>query len=836
MASGSRDSIAAAIAAEEARLAALDREREDIRSRLEQLGIELAALDAGAGQAVPAPRSSLSSSLTSTEKVALFRSLFRGRDDIYPKLWENARTGKKGYAPACANEWLRGVCEKPHVKCGECPNQAFLGVSDQVVVDHLQGRHVIGVYAMLEAETCWFLAVDFDKQSWMEDVGAFVETCRTARISVAVERSRSGNGAHAWFFFVAPVPAALARKLGCFLITETMARRHELGMNSYDRLFPNQDTMPRGGFGNLIALPLQHDARQLGNTVFLDGQFNPHPDQWAYLAGIDRIVPSTVEHIAAEATRKGQVIGVRSADLGDDAEDRAPWTRSPSRTPRRTLLTEALPAAVRVVVAQRVFLEKAGLPSPLINQIKRLAAFQNPEFYKKQSMRLSTALTPRVIACAEEFPDHISLPRGCLAELEDLLHEYGVALVMEDQRTGGDPLEVRFNGQLTAMQKDAAGALLASDIGVFVAPPGVGKTVVGTYLVAQRARSTLILVHRQPLLDQWVAQLSMFLGVDAKAIGRIGGGKRKPNGHLDVAMLQSVVRGDEVNDIVATYGHVIVDECHHVPAVSFERVLSNVKAKYVTGLTATPQRRDGHHPIIEMQLGPVRFTFDSKHHTARHPFTHRLIVRETIFRLASDAHRTPIQDLYRALVTDASRNQLIINDVLNALEEGRSPLLLTERKDHLEYLEAQLRPAARNLVVLRGGMGAKQRREVAERIATIPPDEERLVLATGRYIGEGFDDARLDTLFLALPVSWKGTLVQYAGRLHRFHEGKREVRIFDYVDREIPMLARMFEKRLRGYRTIGYEQRELPAGYEGVSGEPVIEWDEGALRTFNDPI
>jgi len=490
---------------------------------------------------------------------------------------------------------------------------------------------------------------------------------------------------------------------------------------------------------------------------------------------------------------------------------------------------------VSAVLAQRIFVEKAGVPSVLLNQIKRLAAFQNPEFYKKQSMRLSTALTPRVIACAEEFPEHIALPRGCLADLEALLHEYGVALVVEDHRIVGDPLEVCFNGQLTAMQQDAANALLAHDMGVFVAPPGIGKTVVGTYLVAHRARSTLILVHRQPLLDQWVAQLSMFLGVDAKAIGRIGGGKRKPNGHLDVAMLQSLVRGDAVNDIVATYGHVIVDECHHVPAVSFERVLSSVKARYVTGLTATPQRRDGHHPIIEMQLGPVLVAIDPKSQAQRRRFTHHLIVRETQFRIASDERQTPIQDLYRALVADASRNQLIVNDVLNALEEGRSPILLTERRDHLAYFEAQLRPAARNLVVLRGGMGAKQRREATARIAAIPPNEERLVLATGRYIGEGFDDARLDTLFLTLPVSWKGTLVQYAGRLHRAHQGKQEVRIFDYADREVPMLARMFEKRLRGYRAIGYEQVTVPARYDGPDNEPVVELDEAILSGYDDP-
>jgi len=422
-------------------------------------------------------------------------------------------------------------------------------VSDQTIIDHLQGRHVVGTYPLLRDETCWFLAVDFDKRSWMDDIGVFVETCRDVGVPTAVERSRSGNGAHVWFFFTAPVAAGIARKMGCYLITEAMARRHQLSMESYDRLFPSQDTMPRGGFGNLIVLPLQHEARPQNNTVFLDAQFNPHPDQWAYLAGIDRIGTATIERIATEATRNGQVIGVRSADLGDNEENSAPWTRPPSgRTQRREVLGQ-LPPSVRAVLGQRVFVDKTALPSVVLNQIKRLAAFQNPEFYKKQSMRLSTVLTPRVIACAEEFPEHIALPRGCLADLEGLLHGYGVALVVEDQRIAGDPMGVDFDGQLTAVQEAAANALLAHDIGVFVATPGIGKTVVGTYLVAQRARSTLILVHRQPLLDQWVAQLSMFLGIDAKTIGRIGGGKRKPNGHLDVAMLQSVVRGDAVNDI-----------------------------------------------------------------------------------------------------------------------------------------------------------------------------------------------------------------------------------------------------------------------------------------------
>ncbi|MFN8626631.1 MAG: DEAD/DEAH box helicase family protein [Candidatus Binatia bacterium] len=833
----SPESLASAIAAQEAKLAALDREREDVRLELERLRGEMLAHDAVAATQIALTSSyGFAASMTSSEKVALFGSLFRGRDDVYPKLWENNRTGKKGYAPACVNEWVRGVCEKPRVKCGDCPNQAFVSVSDQTVTDHLQGRHVVGVYPLLQDETCWFLAVDFDKRSWMEDVAAFIDTCRDVGVPAAVERSRSGNGAHVWFFFTAPVAAGIARKMGCYLITEAMARRHQLSMESYDRLFPSQDTMPRGGFGNLIALPLQHQARMQGNTLFLNDQFLPHEDQWAFLAGIPRIAPSVVEDIAAEATRKGLVIGVRAADLSDDGTETRPWMRPPSGYAQRREIPGPLPPSVGAVLSQRLFVEKKALPSALMNQIKRLAAFQNPEFYKKQSMRLSTALTPRVIACAEEFPEHIALPRGCLTTLSDLLRGYGINLAVDDQRTSGDPLDVTFQGTLTPVQEDAARALLAHDTGVFVAPPGSGKTVVGAHLVAQRARSTLVLVHRQPLLDQWVNQLAMFLGIDAKAVGRIGGGKRKPNGRLDVAMLQSLVRGDAVNDIVATYGHVIVDECHHVPAVSFERVLANVTARYVTGLTATPQRRDGHHPIIEMQLGPVRFAVDAKREGARRPFVHRLIARETPFRLAGDEPQMPIQDIYRALVNDDQRNQLIVNDVLNALEEGRSPILLTERKDHLEYFEAHLRPAARNIVVLQGGMGAKQRRKTAEQIAAIPSSEERLVLATGRYIGEGFDDARLDTLFLALPVSWKGTLVQYAGRLHRLHEGKQDVRIFDYVDCAVPMLARMFEKRLRGYRAIGYDQCDPPAGYEPARNEPIIEWDEDTLDVFEDPL
>ena len=824
-----------AIAQEEARVARLESEQADARSRLATLRAEVASFAAEPDVRVRMPVVAAASvPKNSAEKVRLFRSLFRGREEVFPTRFVSKKTGKPGYAPACRNKFVKGVCKLPEVKCGECPNQAFIPFDADAVLKHLRGRHVMGVYPLLEDATCWFLALDFDKGAWTADVSALLETCRRVGLPAAVERSQSGNRAHVWFFFSSPVQASIVRKMGCYVITETMSRRHQMNMNSYDRLFPSQDTLPRGGFGNLIALPLQREARQRGNSVFLDEQLQPRPDgeQWAYLASVQRIDPGTADLIAHEATRQGSVVGVTIEET-EDEEDRVPWARLPSRKRKPLLIIEPLPPKVRATLAQKLFVEKAGLPSPLINQIKRLAAFQNPEFFKRQSMRLSTARTPRLIACAEDLDLYVGLPRGCRMELEALLREYGVAMEVKDERISGESIGLRFRGKLTPVQQQAASALLGHDIGVFVAPPGVGKTVVGTYLVAERGCSTLILVHRRPLLDQWLAQLSLFLGIEPKEIGQIGAGKKTGNGRLDVAMIQSLVRNEKVEDLVANYGQVIVDECHHLPADSYERVLAEAKARYVVGLTATPQLRDGHQPITRMQLGPVRFAIDPKSQAARRPFAQKLVVRETAFKASSEG--TPaIQQWYAALATDEKRNRLILDDVIQALEQGASPILLTERKDHLEYFANQLIKFTRHLVVLQGGMSAKKRRAAREQLAAIPNHEERLVLATGRYIGEGFDDARLDTLFLALPVSWKGTLIQYTGRLHRLHPGKTEVRIFDYVDRGVPMLLRMFEKRLRGYRAIGYARGEAPLGYAEPADELVVEHDEDVLRSLKE--
>lgn len=784
------------------RLADLLIEQKITESTIRSLKKDLAAVSEKEDSTRFSPSGS-STLLTPDKKVQLFQQLFRGRDDVYPKLWINNKTGKKGYSPACTKEWVRGVCEKPRVKCGECTRQAFNPIIHDVIRDHLQGRHTMGIYPMLLDDTCWFIAADFDKQAWQKDVTAFAETCRNYKIPYAIERSRSGNGAHVWIFFTNPVLASSARRMGTFLITETMAMRHQLSMSSYDRLFPNQDTLPKGGFGNLIALPLQFHPRKAGNTIFLDDDLNPLPDQWLFLSRIKRMSETDIEKIANSSNT---LEGITDSGITNNSDNSTrPWIKPGSQKLALLSNTEAIPEQIPAVLSQRVYIEIKGLPSPLVNQIKRLAIFQNPEFYKKQSLRLSTALTPRIISCAEIHEEHISLPRGCLEKVEILLQECGSQLDLEDLRNRGKPLDMKFHGELTKTQSKAARAAMKNDIGVIVAPPGFGKTVLGTYLIAKRNRNTLVLVHRQPLLEQWISQISIFLDMDAKSIGRIGGGRRKPTGIIDVAMIQSLTTKGTVDDIVSNYGQVIIDECHHIPAVSFERLLYEVTARYVVGLTATPQRRDGLHPIMHMQIGPVRFKASSQKLIAERGFIHKLMIQETKFSLPDQSSEIPIQTLYGQLAKNEERNDLIVNDVLFAIEEGRSPILLTERKDHLEYLHGRLKNFVRHIVVLKGGRSAKERRKVQEQLEAIPHDEERILLATGRYIGEGFDDARLDTLFLALPVSWKGTLVQYAGRLQRTHPGKKEVRIVDYIDNNVPMLARMFDRRARGYRAMGYK-------------------------------
>ena len=743
------------------------------------------------------------------EKIALFRALFRGREDVYPRRFESRRTGKSGYSPVCANEWARGICEKPKVKCMDCAQRRLLPVTDEVVRWHLSGRDgnkrdfVMGIYPMLLDETCFFLAVDFDKANWQEDATAYVDTCRAMDLTVALERSRSGQGGHVWLFFSGPVPAALARRLGTYILTETMERRPDIGLDSYDRFFPNQDTLPKGGFGNLIALPLQKRARESGNTAFLDENGRPYEDQWAFLSSLPKNDRQSIEDLVHGGEKRGRILGIRMALTEEDNE---PWTAPPSgrRQPR---IEGELPKQLDLTLGNQIYIPKEPLPPGLRNRLIRLAAFQNPEFYQAQAMRLPTYTKPRIIGCAEDHPQHVALPRGCLEETTKLLNDLGIKVHLQDERLTGTPLDVQFTGTLRPEQQEAAEAILAHDTGVLCATTAFGKTVVGAWLIAQRGVNTLVVVHRRQLLDQWIERLSTFLGIPKKAIGRIGGGRNKPNGSLDVAIIQSLVRKGVVKDCVADYGNVIVDECHHLSAWSFEQVARAVKAKYVTGLSATVTRKDGHHPIIFMQCGPIRYHVDAKSQAAERPFIHTVHVRPTAFQptqAADPDKRIQFQTLYSELIVDEERNRLICEDVVQSVQNGHNPLVLTERKEHLDCLTNHLISEIRHMIVLSGGMGVKSTKEAMDRLTSIPVDEPRVLLATGRYIGEGFDDSRLDTLFLTLPVSWRGTIAQYVGRLHRLNECKREVRVYDYADLNVPMLSRMFDRRCRGYEAVGY--------------------------------
>jgi len=735
----------------------------------------------------------VSAKLSIAGKIALFRRLFRGREDVYPEHWESAK-GTSGYSPACGNEWKPGICHKPRVKCGDCNQRQLLPVTDQVIYDHLAGKQTIGVYPLLSDDSCHFLAADFDEADWREDAKSYMQSCRELGIPAALEISRSGNGAHAWVFFAEPVSAREARQLGAALISHTCDRTRQLSLASYDRLFPNQDAMPKGGFGNLIALPLQKQPRESGHSVFIDEHLQPYPDQWAFLASIRPMSRRDLGDAILRVSGGRHPLDVAFATEEEDSE---PWRRL---SPLPTRITGPLPDFLTLVLANQIFIAKADLPQPLANRLIRLAAFQNPEFYKAQAMRLPVWNKPRIIGCAENFPQHIGLPRGCLDAVFDLLQENDIRPELQDERLPGRKVTAKFTGTLRKDQKAAVRDVLKHDVGVLCAPTAFGKTVTAAALIARRKVSTLVLVHRTELLRQWQERLNGFLEFPKGSLGVIGGGKKKPSGMIDIAVMQSLFRRDDLGELLDQYGQIIIDECHHLSAFSFEAILKQAKAKFVVGLTATPIRRDGHQPIIFMQCGPIR-------HSAARPETApaQLEVWPQLLSAPEIPSDSPIQDVFRILAGDATRNQRIAGDVLAAYREGRKVLVLTERTDHLALLQEALEDEVEHCFVLHGRLSKKQRTTVLAELEVLNESAPRVMLATGRLIGEGFDHPPLDTLVLAMPISWKGTLQQYAGRLHREHITKHDVRIYDYVERDHPQLARMWEKRRRGYQAMGYK-------------------------------
>jgi len=729
---------------------------------------------------------------TPPQKINIFKTLFKGRPDVFAQRWENTK-GRSGYSIACHNEWVKELCKKPKVKCNECSNRKFKELDDQTIYDHLSGKQVVGLYPLLAENSCHLLAIDFDKKDWQPAIKAIAFACQKFNVPHAIEISRSGNGAHLWIFFSELIPAKQARQLGFSLLDKAMEIHPSLSFDSYDRLFPNQDIMPDGGFGNLIALPLQYQARQQGNSLFVDIQLRPYPDQWYFLSQLKKLPTQQLKEFLIQLDSQSQLA----------IDTRPPWEQGAKIKHDKI---EYCPKAVTLILANHIYLKMNQLPSPLIARLKRLASFSNPVFFKTQALRFSTYGIPRYITCSRIEQGYLSLPRGCFDGVLQLLTEQTIEIKFDDKRQSGLRLSgLKFLGVLRNDQEKAVKVMTSHDTGVLHAPTAFGKTVAAIGIIAKRKINTLILTHSRQLLDQWHERLKSFL--TGTEIGIIGGGKKKPTGQIDIATYQSFIdkKDNTVNTLIQDYGQIIIDECHHISAPRFEMVLNEARAKYILGLTATPDRQDGHQKIIFMLAGPVRHKVKISHANS---FTQTTIVTRLSHPLPdglSDPEIRPrISDVYRWLTENEHRTNKIIKDVLSQIASGKYPLVLTERREHAEKINQLLLENDIKTSFLRGGMRANERKLANDQLTNA-----QVIVATGKYIGEGFDLSRLDVLFLALPIAWKGSLSQYAGRIHRESIGKEQVTIFDYVDESLPMLIRMFKKRKKGYKAMGYQITEV---------------------------
>ncbi|PTB98731.1 DNA helicase [Marinobacter sp. Z-F4-2] len=765
----------------------MEEELAAIARKLSELEREKASLLSRKDELHASGQRSAATQMTPDQKAELFRNLFRGRRDVYAVRWQGSG-GRSGYAVACENEWVPGICQKPRIKCGECPHKKFKPLDFNAVYEHLSGKHVAGLYPLLPDSSCYLLAVDFDKEDWRADVRALAQACRDEGIPYLVEISQSGAGAHLWVFFSDAVPAWSARALGFKLLDKAMERHPGLSFDSYDRLFPNQDTMPDGGFGNLIALPLQHQARSRGCTVFVDDELNPYPDQWALLSRQEAVSPDQLRELVG-----------KEPECDATAAVALPWEQS---LPVETGVIEGCPERITLTLANHIYMKLSDIPGQLAARIKRMASFANPVFFKTQALRFSTHGIPRYISSARIEQGYLSVPRGCFDELQALLLKQGITVEIDDRRTQGQSLDAtNLKATLRSDQKRAVQALADHDNGILHAPTAFGKTVTAIGIVAKRQVNTLILTHSRQLLDQWKERLETFM--EGASVGVIGGGKKKPTSQIDVATYQSLInkKNNTVSSLVREYGQVIIDECHHISAPRYEMLLNEVSARYVVGLTATPDRQDGHQRIMFMVAGPVRHKVRADHSSR---FVQRVIVRERHETpptdLSQGGERPHIASVYRWLAESSARNQDIVQDVVRCVQNQANCLLLTERREHAETLATLLDAKSISSVVLRGGMRIRERRAAEAQL-----QEAQVIVATGKYIGEGFDLPRLDTLFLALPIAWKGTLSQYAGRIHRDADGKQEVTVYDYLDAGLPMLERMFRKREKGYKAMGYQ-------------------------------
>ena len=749
------------------------------------------------------------------KRLDLFRELFHGREDVYAQRFVS-KAGKAGYQPVCRNRWSSG-CQEHRYRCEGCSIREFVPLDNSVLHKHLDRKAkekdviVVGIYPILEDNTVFFLCADFDDKNsehgYKEDVLSYVHVCKEWGIPAYIERSRSGNGAHVWVFFSEAIQAAKARKLGFAILGAAMENNVRIEMKSYDRFFPNQDFLPKGGFGNLIALPLQGVARRNDNSVFVNESFIPYSDQWALLSSVSTLSGDEISIILEKHNVR--------LDLSSSSESK-PWeTPKPDR-----ISFEDFNGPINLVRANGMYVPIKSVSGKVIRLLKGLASFRNPKYYELLNARKPLYHTPSIVSCYEMMDDYLQLPRGCEDAVIELIQSNFSSWEENNQTNAGRSIDVEFVGQLRPEQEEAVQRMLAYNNGVLAATTAFGKTVAAIGMIARRKTNTLILVHSKALLEQWKSEIEKFLIINEPEpeaekkgrgrkivynhIGLLDGTRNTLHGIIDIAVFNSAISEDGVKPFVRDYGMVIADECHHAAAIGYERVLKFINARYVYGLSATPTRQDGMTPIVFMQCGPIRFKSDAKAQIARQSFNRVLVPRFTPFRALEE--KTAIQYL-SDLAIDKARNQLIVEDVVASLSEGRCPIILTKRKDHIDILAEMLKPYCRNVIRLIGTASAKEKRQMMERLKEIPESESLVIVATGKYVGEGFNYPRLDTLFIALPVAYSNIVQQYTGRLHREFEGKKEVRVYDYIDIHVPVLANMYGKRLKSYAPIGYSQQ-----------------------------
>lgn len=730
------------------------------------------------------------SQLSTSEKLELYFSVFAGRRDVYAKGYYN-KEGKLAYIPSYYYGWKNLPAEK----------RTCAPLTDEVLKAHLQGKATHGIYPLYPDDTCSFLVLDFDKKDWREAVVAIRQVCKQQGLQAHVEISRSGQGAHIWFFFEERVSGHDARVFGRKILELGMQESKTVDFASFDRMFPNQDILSKGFFGNLISLPLQGQSYMEGRTVFVDENFQPFPDQWAYLQGIERI-------------NTEQLLRISKRNL------------QPLHSNQK--LTAKL--------SNQLIFNKSDLSARLLYHLKRLASFSNPEFYLKQAMRQSTYNVSERLNLFEESDEELTLPRGLY---EPLKKEFP-NLEIQDFRRSHDGIKVEFEGQLSFRQELALSDLLTHDNGLLCAETGFGKTVLGAALIAQRKRKTIILVHNKQLLDQWIERLSQFLHFEEKeAVRYTPTGREKPIGHIgqfggtkkwrsklvDVVMIQSLFQQENLPAFFEDYDMMLVDECHHVTALMFEKVVAQFAGKYLYGLTATPERKNGHEPIVYQRIGEIIHQAEKE----QSHFLRNLTLKFTNFgKLEPEkSHSSSFVEISDWVATDHIRNGMIASDIQHLMREGRKVLIIVNRVQQMDELVKLFDDSILSKTFMISGKSKnKERDEILEKLSSIKG--AFVLLSTGKFIGEGFDLPQLDTLVLAAPLSWKNNLIQYAGRIHRYFEGKEEVRIFDYIDIHVPYLERMFQRRQVAYRKMNYQissESKQQAFYDEKSFHPAFHAD-----------